>query len=33
MSESLSKRVIAEYDKDLVNLPIDEIQRHLVSER
>jgi len=33
MSESLSKRVIAEYDKDLVNLPIEEIQRHLASER
>lgn len=32
MSETLSKRVIAEHDKDLVNLPIEEIQKHLVSE-
>ncbi|MEF3130976.1 host attachment family protein [Rhizobium sp. 268] len=31
MSETVRERIVAEYDKDLVNLPVDEIERHLSS--
>lgn len=29
LPDSLSKKIVAEHDKDIVNLPIDQIQRHL----
>jgi protein required for attachment to host cells len=29
MPETVRKRIVAEYDKDLVNLPLNEIERHL----
>ncbi|WP_246590415.1 baeRF12 domain-containing protein [Rhizobium lentis] len=31
MSETVRKRIVAEYDKDLVNFPVDEIEKHLAS--
>ncbi|MBX4893543.1 host attachment protein [Rhizobium bangladeshense] len=31
MPETVRKRIVAEYDKDLVNLPVDEIEKHLAS--
>ncbi|MET3755867.1 baeRF12 domain-containing protein [Rhizobium binae] len=31
MPDVVRKRVVAEYDKDIVHLPIDEIEKHLMS--
>lgn len=31
MSDTVRNCVVAEYDKDLVNLPVDEIEKHLAS--